>query len=50
MAMPRRKALAILTECAGTQFNPFLVEVFTELEMASIVECDELAVGGSGGQ
>ncbi len=47
-AMPRRRALAILNECAGTQFNPLLVEKFTELEMACLSVTDQLPVGGSG--
>ena len=47
-AIPPRQALAILNECAGTQFNPFLVEEFTELQMANLTMRDKLPVGGIG--
>ncbi len=47
-AMPRDRALSILHECAGTQFNPFLVEVFTAIETDPSRAHGKLATPGNG--
>ena len=46
-AMPRDKAISILNECSGTQFNPFLVGVFTEIETDRLRRHGKAALPGS---
>jgi response regulator RpfG family c-di-GMP phosphodiesterase len=46
-AMPRQRAIEILNENAGAQFNPFLVEVYTDLEMDRLRRHGKLDNGGT---
>ncbi len=46
-AMPRERALAILNECSGTQFNPHLVEVFTGIQRVRLQRRGELSAPGN---